>query len=199
MEGTDEKSGTPGSPSILRRAWLRVATSVASRRARGSSLTLAQDLNFERILAICYGNIYRSPLVAACLRKGLERVAGCEVRSAGFHEPGGRSSPPEFVVLARERVGVELSTHRSSVVTSDDLAWADTILIMDRLNWHRLASMDIDCADKVVWLGAFGSSPSCEIPDPYGQPQQAVEVIVDRLVEATAGLVSQVSAKRRAV
>lgn len=188
----------PNSRSIFRRAWLRIATSVASRRARESSLTLARELNFERILAICYGNIYRSPLVAACLRKGPEGVAGCEVRSAGFHEPAGRPSPPEFVALARERVGVELSAHRSSVATSDDLTWADTILIMDRLNWHRLASMDIECTKKVLWLGAFGSSPSCEIPDPYGQPQQAVEVIVDRLVEATAGLVGQVSAKRNA-
>lgn len=199
MRGIDEKSSMPGSPSILRRAWLRVATSVACRRARESSLTHAQDLNFERILAICYGNIYRSPLVAARLRNELEGVAGCEVRSAGFHEPGGRPSPPEFVALARKRVGVDLSAHLSSVVTSDDLAWADTILIMDRLNWHRLAGMGIEFTDKVIWLGAFGSSASCEIPDPYGQPQQAVEVIVDRLVEATTGLVGQVSAKRSAV
>jgi len=159
---------------------------------------LVQELNFERILAICYGNIYRSPLVAACLRERLEGVAGCEVSSAGFHEPDGRPSPPEFVALAHERVGVDLSAHRSSVATSSDLAWADTILIMDRLNWYRLASMDIECTQKVIWLGAFGSFPSCEIQDPYGQPQQAMEMIVDNLTEATAQLVRQISAKRNA-
>jgi protein-tyrosine-phosphatase len=185
----------PGSQSILGRAHLRFATSVACRRARTSSLKRVQDLRFERTLTICYGNIYRSPLVAACLRKGLGGVEGWEVRSAGFHEPGGRPSPSEFVSMARNRAGVELITHRSRVVTADDLTWADTILVMDRLNWYRLASMDIGCTSKVMWLGAFGSSASCDIPDPYGQPQQAVEKIVDRLMEATAVLVGHILAK----
>lgn len=182
------------SRSILGRIQLRVATSVASRRARSTSLKLAKALKFRKVLVICYGNIYRSPFVAACLRKGLDGVVDCEIHSAGFHEPGGRPTPADFVSIARARAGIDLEAHRSRILTANDIAWADVILIMDRLNWHRLAMLDCDCFPKVIWLSAFGSTAPCDIPDPYGQPEQAVERILDRLLEATTGLVGHISA-----
>jgi protein-tyrosine phosphatase len=73
----------------------------------------------------------RSPFAEAWLRAWLsETGVDATVRSAGLLTQG-RSSPPEFIEVAR-RLGVDLSAHRSSRMQREDLENADLVIGMGR-------------------------------------------------------------------
>jgi protein-tyrosine phosphatase len=171
---------------MLGRVLKAIRTRLAVRRAMASARddnarALAKPI--RRVLVMCYGNIYRSPFVAESLRQALP--GALEVRSAGFHAKIGRPSPEAHVRMSQS-VGVDLSSHRSSLVSADDLAWADLIVIMDRHNWARLRDLQAP-ADKLLWLG--GLMPGdVEIPDPYGLSPEAARAVVDRLAACTTSL-----------
>ena len=131
----------------------------------------------RRVLVLCHGNICRSPYVAARL---VERaVPGGEVRSAGFYPEPDRSTPDDVQQVARRR-GVDLSAHRSRVVTEPDLAWADAIILMDHRNYASLAEAGRPHLDKVVWLGALDGG-DVEIDDPYGSSDAEIDAVLARL------------------
>src|SRR3989442_12097981 len=80
------------------------------------------------LLALCHGNICRSPLAAALLARELAAL-GVEVQSAGFL--GLNRPPPAEAIAAAERHQVNLSDHRSRLVTVDLVRAADLIVVMD--------------------------------------------------------------------
>src|SRR5688572_26698811 len=134
---------------LVRKLWLRIACAFAMVRARAHSRARLAAHPPRRILMLCYGNIYRSAFAATSLSARLQASGdACEVRCAGFHPVEGRLSPEAFVALARE-YGVELEAHRSRVVSADDVRWADTIVIMDRFNWGRLAAYGKEAQEKI--------------------------------------------------
>ena len=81
----------------------------------------------RRILVVCKGNICRSPFAEAYLKR---RGPGLEVESAGHYPAEGRESPPAACEAAL-RFGVDLSRHRSRVLTRGQVEWADLILIFE--------------------------------------------------------------------
>src|SRR5690348_1897243 len=107
----------------------RLRAKRALAAARDASLARVQAGGIKRILVVCYGNIYRSPFAGVSLRQLLP--AQIEVRSSGFHRKAGRPSPERHVIMSRAR-NIDLSAHRSSKVTPEDLQWADIIVLMDR-------------------------------------------------------------------
>lgn len=167
------------------RAWRAVRAARESTQARFARAPV------RRVLVICYGNIYRSPLFGEILRAEAGELL--EVRSAGFHQKVGRESPPAYVELCASR-GFTLARHRSAEVTSADLDWADTIVFMDRHNWAALEARAADPA-KLVWAGAL-SEGKVEIEDPYGLPQPAVERIIGQLESAARRFIERVRGAR---
>lgn len=171
---------------MLGRALKAIRTRLAVRRAMASARAdnaRALSKPIRRVLVMCYGNIYRSPFVAEALRAALP--GQLEVRSAGFHAKTGRPSPEAHVRMSQS-LGVDLAAHRSSLVSGEDLAWADLVVFMDRHNWARLRDLGAP-ADKLLWLG--GLEPGdVEIPDPYGLDPEAARAVVDRLAACTAAL-----------
>jgi protein-tyrosine phosphatase len=174
------------SSGLIRRARLRIATHVALLGAQRQSARRARQLGFGHVLVLCYGNIYRSPFVAEYISRFLETTGFSCVRSAGFHPKVERPTPDDFVVLARERAGIDLSRHRSRLVSTEDFEWADVVLIMDRHNWHAVAncSAGANALSRVIWLGALGNSGSVEINDPYGASVDVKADIMDELIES---------------
>lgn len=171
---------------VVRKVRLRLATHFALARAKRQSGHRARRLPFQHVLVLCYGNIYRSPFVAAYIARELQ-AAGCSsVRSAGFHPRADRPTPDDFVALARARAGIELGRHRSSLVSPEDFAWADVVLLMDRHNWHAVASSmaGAEALSRVIWLGALGGSGAVEITDPYGASSEVKAAIIDQLIES---------------
>src|SRR5438128_12633633 len=97
-------------------------------RRRAAAARLARRGLPASILFVCHGNICRSPLAAALLRRALSRQE-VAVASAGFSDPG-RPAPAEAVAAA-SRYGVDLSAHRSQLLTPDRARGADLVVAMD--------------------------------------------------------------------
>ncbi|HEY0687078.1 MAG TPA: hypothetical protein VGD45_32340 [Steroidobacter sp.] len=165
----------------------RVGALRAVRRARVDTQARLAAAPVNRILVICYGNIYRSAFLGCYLSDALQGVA--EVRSAGFHPKGGRPCPERHVAAAA-RLGVDLQQHRSSVVRKEDLEWADTILLMDRHNWAALQEAGAD-PRKYVWAGALCEGP-VEVVDPYQLTDQSAAAITERLLRSGRGLMEKI-------
>ena len=148
----------------------------ALARAHAGTESSLSGPGIQRVLVVCYGNIYRSPLVAEVLRR---RCAGSiEVRSSGFHPRGGRPSPERHVAMCADR-GIDLAGHRSTVVQSSDVAWADLVVLMDRHNWQALQRIGAP-DDRIAWLGVLDGGP-IEIPDPYTLDDESVRRVLARL------------------
>jgi protein-tyrosine phosphatase len=83
------------------------------------------------VLVICTANVCRSPMAEALLGRRLAEL-GPEtgVRSAGMLSDG--APPPPEVINAMAGYGLDVSSHRSRLVTPEDLERADLILAMAR-------------------------------------------------------------------
>ncbi len=157
--------------------------------ARRESFRNLRGCSGTKLLALCHGNIYRSPFVAEKLRSRITDD-GFEVRSAGFYPKGGRTCHDSYVKLARE-YGVELDRHRSSVVDKSLVDWADTIIIMDAHNRQQVAVFGSSVANKVIWLGAIRDAGPVDIVDPYGHPANLTGEIVRRMDGAVNALIKR--------
>lgn len=158
-------------------------------RARRDSERNLQALSGRNVLVLCYGNIFRSPFVAARLG---ERLEGDEwrIRSAGFHEREGRSCDPDFVQMA-DRYGVDLSLHRSTRVTRGDIGWADVIVIMDGRNRLLLEQFGAEVETKAVWVAAWLGGFRADVEDPYGLPHDQVVQVTARLIRSADQLAAR--------
>lgn len=151
------------------------------------------------IVTLCYGNIYRSPLVAALLVREAERRgwSGVTISSAGFVQREGRSSPDDAVTVARE-LGISLETHASSRLTRARADAASLLLVMDRQHEALLLREHPQVLTKLVPLWRFGRLPGTReevLHDPYGQGIDAVRACYQRIVRSTAALADALEAR----
>ncbi len=177
-------------PRLFRALSRRWRAFIALRRARATSRARLEGGPVQRILVVCYGNIYRSPLLAEYLRTRLADAA--TVRSVGFHQRAGRASPEPHVRMCAG-LGVDLQAHRSTVIEHADLAWADTIILMDWHNWDALHEMGAD-PRKLVWAG-YQHALGPAIPDPYGHGEEAARRVVRTVLESGEQLAAAIVAK----
>jgi protein-tyrosine-phosphatase len=174
------------------RLWRALTLRIRHRRAlsgaRGDTARRLDAGPVHRVLLICYGNICRSAFVHVYLRQR-HGDSGLELRSAGFHHKTARETPPAHQRLIRDSLDIDMSAHRSSQVSAEDLAWADTIVLMDRANWEHLRQAGADPA-KLVWLGALDGG-EIEIADPYDMDESSARGIFKRLADCASRLVGR--------
>ncbi len=167
-----------------------------ARRRRLATRRLRSLQRPRAILFICHGNICRSPYAAAVARRLLPDPAG--IASAGFIGPG-RASPPEAIAAARES-GIDLTPHRSQLVTPRLLEAADLVLVMDVDQRRRIVAARPALAGRTVLLGDLDPRPitTRAIPDPVNQPVEAFRSCyarVERCSRALSGLWSDAAAR----
>ncbi len=139
----------------------------------------------RRIVFACHGNICRSPFAAAVLREKRRPDITCS--SSGCFPKEGRCSPDAAIEAAR-RFGIDLSTHRSNVMTQDDAAAADLILVFDRKNVDELDALFTGIRGKVHYLGALDPQRSLEIADPYGSAVDEFLKCYERIQRIVCGV-----------
>ncbi len=144
--------------------------------ARRCSVARLRGGAMRRVLVVCHGNIYRSAFVGQYLRQHLPDHVS--VRSGGFHPAVGRPAP-ERHVLASRRYGVDLAGHRSAMIGSPEVEWADTIVLMDSRNWQELVNLGAP-SGRLLWLGVLDGD-GVEIPDPDRLSDDEAAAVVDRL------------------
>ena len=149
----------------------------------------------KTILVVCHGNICRSPMAAELLRPHLAPF-GIVVQSAGFM--GFNRPAPAEAVAAAERHGVDLSAHRSRLVTAELVRAADLIVVMDpsqrRLICERFGRLPSD----VLVLGDLDPAPvdARTIRDPVDQSREVFDQVYERIARCVRELVTVLGSAR---
>ena len=140
------------------------------------------------VLVMCLGNICRSPFAAEVLR---QRSNGADliIDSAGFIGPD-RASPDTAQRAARRR-GIDLSAHRSQLVSPALIESADLIVVMDRAQGRKLLE-HFDRRAGVLVLGDLDPHPidSRTIRDPYSHGDAVFDEVYERIERCVETLLS---------
>lgn len=156
---------------------------VASRvlhplRRRRALARLRRRPKVASVLVVCHGNICRSPFAAALLARMLPRL---RIESAGFVGPG-RPAPPEAITEAA-RYGVDLSAHRSQLITADRVRTAELIVVMDVAQRREIRDRFGRAESHLLLLGDLDplSIDARTIRDPVNQPPAVFEASYARI------------------
>lgn len=154
-----------------------------------------------RILAVCAGNICRSPAAEAAIREaGAEAGVEVEVDSAGTGSWHLSQPPHAESVAAGERAGLVIQG-RARKVSVADFDRFDIIVVMDRANLRDVEALSPskEALAKVRLFRTYDPDTTTdEVPDPWGGPAAGYDETV-RIVRAAAkGLISEISTNIRA-
>jgi protein-tyrosine-phosphatase len=141
-----------------------------------------------RILCVCTGNICRSPMAEALLRRRLEQqgLTGWQVESAGTWAVDGRPASRHAVQVMADQ-GIDLTPHRSRAVNRRLIADTDLVLTMTRDHAEALRVEFPFQAAKIHLLSEMKDGRRYDVDDPYGGPlaeYQACASELANLVEA---------------
>src|SRR5436309_218043 len=116
-------------------AKLRTADALGANRKYSQAIAG----NMRSVLFVCYGNIMRSPMAEAMLKRVLaeQGVNGVSVQSAGLHALAGREAHPLALIVSRE-IGIPLDNHRAQLLTPEMVASSDVIFALDFENLAEL-------------------------------------------------------------
>lgn len=142
----------------------------------------------KSILAVCVGNICRSPVAEGLLKSSLPH---CKVWSAGLAALVGHGADPKAVEIAREH-GLDISAHRAQQVSKWMLTQADLVLVMERGHQRQLQKDYPLMHGKIRRLGEFGAGGGFEIEDPYQQPLFAFEAAHDAITRGVGEWVHRI-------
>jgi protein-tyrosine phosphatase len=129
----------------------------------------------RRILVVCSGNICRSPMAAAILRRDLEKAGiPALVLSAGTLGIHGTQAAPA-ALEAMKAIGLELGDHRSQGLSTQLARVADDILVMAPEHVDEVLEREATLEPKLVRLWEYTDPPGAleEIADPIGQNREA--------------------------
>jgi protein-tyrosine-phosphatase len=150
-------------------------------RRRGALARLHRGETPRSILILCHGNICRSPYAEARLRSSLRPPSGSvRIASAGFHESGRR--PPEEALAAASERGLEMSGHRSRLVSGEILQDAELVIVVTPRQATALMRR-FGRRAGVLLLGDLDPSPNRTraIRDPIDQPAAVFRDVYDRI------------------
>ncbi len=144
------------------------------------------------VLVICLGNICRSPYAAALLRRSFgDRGSGTPgVESAGFLMLG--RPVPEVGQQVAARRGIDLSAHRSQIITAAVAQAADLIVVMDGEQERAVRAVLGAARPVLVVLGDLDPGPieTRAVRDPIGQAAAVFEATYNRIDRCVGELVA---------
>jgi len=158
----------------------------------------AQQKYLKRICAksppnvcfVCKGNICRGPFAEAYLKKiSAKKACQVKVESAGYYQKESRPSPTD-ATCAAQKFDIDLTQHRSRIVSAETMSRSDIVFAFDIHNWVFLRKKFRRHRAKVCFLGSLTTQPKIQIiSDPYGKGMKAFEhtySAVARLIDSFA-------------
>lgn len=140
------------------------------------------------ILFVCTGNISRSPLAEALLKKKFEEnnINGL-VESAGF-EPATINEPPNAIIIeAAKKHNLDLMG-KSRLFVKKDFDRFDKIYVMDTLNYREvnyLARNKDDKAKVDYLMNVLHQGTNQTVPDPIQDGTVDMDSVIDILDRIT--------------
>lgn len=121
------------------------------------------------ILAVCTGNICRSPMAEGILRRMFDKDSRTRISSAGTHALTGNPAA-EFSVIAAFENGVDISGHRARMLDAEIIRDSHIILCMESAHVEWVLSLAPSVYGVVYNLAEFADKGIrlINIPDPYG-------------------------------
>lgn len=149
-------------------------------RRRTALETLRRRPRPATLLVVCHGNICRSPFAAALLDRELMPL-GIAVQSGGFL--GFDRPPPAEAIVAAARHGVDLSEHRSRLLTAHIVRAADLILVMEQAQKRLVCERFGRWPRDVIVLGDLDPAPveTRTIRDPVNEKRDVFEQVYERI------------------
>jgi len=148
----------------------------------------------KKILAVCLGNICRSPTAHGLLEAIAEqRGIPVQVDSAGtaaYHIGEGPDRRSQATMAAH---GYDISAQRARQFIAADFDAYDVILAMDKSNYANIISLTNDQAqvDKVRLMLSFGEHELDEVPDPYYGGESGFEDVYAMIHKAVNAMYDQ--------
>jgi protein-tyrosine phosphatase len=152
------------------------------------------------VLFVCHGNIMRSALAEAALRRELGRDSQIRVASAGTAAVPGKKADPRTITYARA-AGLDLDSHWATLLDRSLAEQAALLLALDRRIEAEILALGDGLSGRTVLLGGMTEDsdyPGRDIPDPYSLPPDEGNRSFDRVLESVAALARRLGAKAAA-
>jgi len=149
------------------------------------------------VLFICSANVSRSFLAEMLLRHEAEirKLDNVSVSSAGIYAYPG--NPPDPVMVDHlEKQGMSVPIHESRQVSTEDIAWADLILVMEQAHAQDLEVRWPESKGKTEFLGRYISAgpDADDIVDPFGKPPYYNRLAQSQIALALRALIERILA-----
>jgi len=145
----------------------------------------------KTILFICTGNICRSPMAEGLFRRAIDGRGDFRVLSAGIGA-GNDQPPTPHAVSAMRELGIDISGHRSRMLTAELAEQADYIFGMTHSHVDTIALLYPEAEEKTFLLREFDETLEPfekDITDPIGSSYEVYVHCRNQINQGMASLV----------
>jgi protein-tyrosine phosphatase len=150
-----------------------------------------------KILMVCLGNICRSPMADALLRKKVSDLhLDIHVDSAGTSALHSGEKPDKRMIATGAKFGVDLNPLRARQFVASDFEQFDLIYVMDKNNFRNvieLAKNEDDKRKVKLILNELHPDKNLEVPDPYYGGEEGFIDVYNMLNDATDRIIDKLT------